>query len=255
MPLDIVSPPPSTVEASSDDSAESRCLRLVLSRRLVQKRIRERGSYIRGSVTAIVSRSPDGGAVDDPKVIAIVDFICQELERHGVTIGASIGTLATSNKERRESNRASHERCLAASKRRRLDLPTKVNCFSGSPHHPMDTAELSETTGNYDRGTDDAKDDPEAGLDALYDSFNEEKYAGCLAMGIDPIKPTLAWPGSEDKVLMLSARYSAGLPLWHDQDCLERGPSEMALMGFDPAAGGPIVEDGTHPDDDDVDDE
>lgn len=51
------------------------------------------------------------------------------------------------------------------------------------------------------------------------------------AMGIDPLRPTDARPGSEEKVLMLSARYAAGLPLWHDEDCYDHGPQEMELMG------------------------
>jgi hypothetical protein len=51
------------------------------------------------------------------------------------------------------------------------------------------------------------------------------------ALGIDPIAPTRAKPGSEEKVLMLAARYAAGVPLWHDRDCYEHGPSEaMARM-------------------------
>lgn len=44
------------------------------------------------------------------------------------------------------------------------------------------------------------------------------------ALGIDPSAPTLAKPGSEDKVVMLAARYAAGLPLWHDDDCVDHGP-------------------------------
>lgn len=55
------------------------------------------------------------------------------------------------------------------------------------------------------------------------------------AMGINPIKPTGARPGSEEKVLMLSARYAAGLPLWHDSDCYDHGPRETELMGLQPA--------------------
>jgi hypothetical protein len=51
------------------------------------------------------------------------------------------------------------------------------------------------------------------------------------AMGINPFRSTKARPGSEEKVLMLSARYAAGLPLWHDSDCYEHGPHEMELMG------------------------
>lgn len=43
--------------------------------------------------------------------------------------------------------------------------------------------------------------------------------------GVDPISPTAAKPGSEAKVLMLAARYAAGLPLWHDRDCYDHGPN------------------------------
>jgi hypothetical protein len=46
------------------------------------------------------------------------------------------------------------------------------------------------------------------------------------ALGIDPNKPTAAKPGSEEKVLMLAARYAAGIPLWHDSDCYDHGPGE-----------------------------
>jgi hypothetical protein len=51
------------------------------------------------------------------------------------------------------------------------------------------------------------------------------------ALGINPGSPTHAKPGSEEKVLMLAARYAAGVPLWHESDCYEHGPSEaMARM-------------------------
>jgi len=43
---------------------------------------------------------------------------------------------------------------------------------------------------------------------------------------IDPLNPTGAKPGSEDKVKMLAARYAAGVPLWHDDDCYDHGPSD-----------------------------
>jgi hypothetical protein len=75
----------------------------------------------------------------------------------------------------------------------------------------------------------DVDDDCE--LDGTFDANEYEDY---LAMGIDPVKPTSARPGSEEKVVMLSARYAAGLPLWHDNDCYEHGPRECDLMGFDP---------------------
>jgi hypothetical protein len=44
------------------------------------------------------------------------------------------------------------------------------------------------------------------------------------ARGVDPVSPTAAKPGSEAKVLMLAARYAAGLPLWHDKDCYDHAP-------------------------------
>jgi hypothetical protein len=44
------------------------------------------------------------------------------------------------------------------------------------------------------------------------------------SLGVDPATPTGAKPGSEEKVLMLAARYAAGMPLWHDDDCYDHGP-------------------------------
>lgn len=44
------------------------------------------------------------------------------------------------------------------------------------------------------------------------------------ALDIDPEEPTEAKPGSEEKVCMLAARYRAGLPLWHNEDCVDHGP-------------------------------
>lgn len=45
------------------------------------------------------------------------------------------------------------------------------------------------------------------------------------ALGINPALPTAAKPGSEQKVFTLAARYAAGLPLWHDEDCIDHGPA------------------------------
>lgn len=41
---------------------------------------------------------------------------------------------------------------------------------------------------------------------------------------MNPLTPTQAKPGSLDKVKMLAARYAAGVPLWHDEDCYDHGP-------------------------------
>jgi hypothetical protein len=54
--------------------------------------------------------------------------------------------------------------------------------------------------------------------------------------GVDPLIPTEAKPGSEEKVRMLAARYAAGIPLWHDEDCYDHGPAQaefLANSGFD----------------------
>lgn len=43
----------------------------------------------------------------------------------------------------------------------------------------------------------------------------------------DPLEATIAKPGSEDKVKMLSARYAAGLPLWDPKDRYDHGPDQV----------------------------
>ena len=55
------------------------------------------------------------------------------------------------------------------------------------------------------------------------DGLEEDDFR---SLGIDPARPTEGKPGSEEKVLMLAARYAAGLPLWHDEDCYDHGPGE-----------------------------
>jgi hypothetical protein len=64
--------------------------------------------------------------------------------------------------------------------------------------------------------------------DVAYGEEGEEvpyySEAEFRARGVDPVSPTAAKPGSEAKVLMLAARYAAGLPLWHDKDCYDHAP-------------------------------
>ena len=69
------------------------------------------------------------------------------------------------------------------------------------------------------------EDSPEYSDDEHYE-FEEIDFE---ALGIDPKEPTIAKPGSEEKVLILAARYAAGVPLWHDSDCYEHGPGEALL--------------------------
>lgn len=81
-----------------------------------------------------------------------------------------------------------------------------------------------------DDEADDAyeSDDEDYGSD--YDDADGEEASfediDFEALGIDPTQPTSAKPGSEEKVLMLAARYAAGVPLWHDKDCYDHGPGE-----------------------------
>ncbi len=53
-----------------------------------------------------------------------------------------------------------------------------------------------------------------------------------LPDGVEPDDPTEAKPGSDDKVLILAARYAAGLPLWNGSDCYDHGPSEIDIKGL-----------------------
>lgn len=66
----------------------------------------------------------------------------------------------------------------------------------------------------------DVEESAELGEDGSFPEIDFE------ALGINPGSPTLAKPGSEEKVCMLAARYAAGLPLWHDEDCVDHGPGD-----------------------------
>jgi hypothetical protein len=76
--------------------------------------------------------------------------------------------------------------------------------------------------------------DDDAGLDGNgcvvreSDDFRDEyEEVDFVTIRVDPALPTRAKPGSEDKVLMLAARYAAGLPLWHNGDCMDHGPARL----------------------------
>jgi hypothetical protein len=79
---------------------------------------------------------------------------------------------------------------------------------------------------DFDLDSQTATEEP--GEETAQESEGEEvefyTEAEFRARGIDPLRPTNAKPGSEAKVLMLAARYAAGLPLWHDRDCYDHGP-------------------------------
>jgi hypothetical protein len=52
-----------------------------------------------------------------------------------------------------------------------------------------------------------------------------------VSAGLDPSNSTAARPGTEEKVLMLSARYAAGVALWNSHDRRDHGLKECELMG------------------------
>ena len=88
--------------------------------------------------------------------------------------------------------------------------------------------ELEDDYGLLGESSRDGADDDDLDGDLEVEGFTEEDFA---ALGVDPNRPTKARPGSSEKVLVLSARYAAGLPLWHSDDCYEHGPREMDLRG------------------------
>ena len=76
-------------------------------------------------------------------------------------------------------------------------------------------------------------------LSDLDAGFEEE----LRSLGVDPAAPTAAKPGSEEKVMMLAARYAAGLPLWHSDDCYDHGPGS----GSSPRPANPVVTEAAAP--------
>jgi hypothetical protein len=86
----------------------------------------------------------------------------------------------------------------------------------------FDVDELEEEN-ELDLGDDGASSESD------YEETLEFEEIDFEALGIDPKEPTSAKPGSEEKVLILAARYAAGVPLWHDSDCYEHGPGEALL--------------------------
>ena len=71
--------------------------------------------------------------------------------------------------------------------------------------------------------------DADYDLDEEFGVAFDEEQENYRAMGVDPEIPTAAKPGSEEKVIMLAARYAAGLPLWHNGDCYDHGPNRGIL--------------------------
>lgn len=69
-------------------------------------------------------------------------------------------------------------------------------------------------------------DEMDGGSIGAYEEFFEDEF-DFEEVGVDPKVPTDAKPGSDDKVLMLAARYAAGLPLWHEEDRYDHSPANL----------------------------
>ena len=86
---------------------------------------------------------------------------------------------------------------------------------------------------SFEYDVDELEGEEELGFEAEPSEYDEElgefEEIDFEALGIDPKEPTVAKPGSEEKVLILAARYAAGVPLWHDSDCYEHDPGEALL--------------------------
>jgi hypothetical protein len=70
-------------------------------------------------------------------------------------------------------------------------------------------------------------------ISAYCDDLGEQFEEEIRSLGVNPSEPTGAKPGSEEKVTMLAARYAAGLPLWHNDDCYDHGPGSIGSLLFD----------------------
>ncbi len=64
---------------------------------------------------------------------------------------------------------------------------------------------------------------------------------------LDPETPTMAAPGSMEKVMMLHARYAAGVPLWDEQDSNDHSQAASSLMRPSAGAVDEVVEEKGEP--------
>lgn len=70
----------------------------------------------------------------------------------------------------------------------------------------------------------------ESGFEDVESLPVSEAYEPWDLTGYEPLVPTKAKPGSEDKVKTLSARYAAGVPLWDPSDRYDHGPDNLAAL-------------------------
>jgi len=80
----------------------------------------------------------------------------------------------------------------------------------------------SEVETDLEQGIEQETEPESVDIFSEYEGLYDEE--GFRALGVDPGGSTEAKPGSDQKVLMLAARYASGLPLWHNSDCYDHGP-------------------------------
>lgn len=108
--------------------------------------------------------------------------------------------------------------------------PCDVDELAGGVHGAMSDVLSMNASSDFDVPEDEDELDP---LDvAEMDDQSIFEEIDFDSLGIDPGRPTVAKPGSEEKVLMLAARYAAGVPLWNENDADAFGPSEADELKF-----------------------
>ncbi|MBT5468488.1 hypothetical protein HOK40_02230 [Candidatus Peregrinibacteria bacterium] len=88
---------------------------------------------------------------------------------------------------------------------------------------PLEAVEPEEELSDEELATAKGK------VETINQEFLEKN--GVSLTGID-IGPTMASPGSEEKLLILSARESSGMPLWNEDDRKDHGPLDIDTSTF-----------------------
>ena len=181
--------PPKSTNENLKSSPEDQLYTALCARRLVQAAIDTHGTYTSTAITMAVKREL-GRSKDDPAVRAMAESIARRLENEGVTIVATIGKLLADGEDRSMRNKKNAKRSKELQAQRKAAL--KLDDDVSEDDAPEDNDEVDD-------------DDVEF-------------------LGFSPSEPTKAKPGSEEKVLMLAARYRAGVGnLWHPDDEDDQG--------------------------------
>ena len=127
-----------------------------------------------------------------------------------------------------------------ADKNTEQTMPSASSTSPAGSDHLADNGPAANSVSHLDLArqvAQEARESHSPGLDYLdeesYGAYDENiENFDYEALGIDPKAPTLARPGSQEKVDVLRARYEAGLPLWHNSDRYDhaQGHSTSGLL-------------------------